>query len=182
MWMRHLPWMLAIAWLGVRIFLGNAWDVDKARNAGVLINILFVLLLVFFGINKHYRQLREGQSSFFEDLKACMKPALLYVVLAVAALGVYYGMLSNDIAQIRTARIEQFNTLMSDDSLRTAFFTDHPELAAKSREELIATNKENIERNVSVSTALMGGLLALTFIGFAYSLLAVFFWRTFVRK
>ncbi len=182
MWMRHLPWMLAIAWLGVRIFLGNAWDVDKARNAGVLLNILFVLLLVFVGINKQYRDLRGAQSSFFEDLKACMKPAILYVVLAVAGIGVYYGWLSNDITEIRTARIEQFNTMMSDDALRATFFTEHPELSAKPSEELMATNKENIERSVSVSTAIMGGSLALTFIGFMYSLLAVFFWRTFVRK
>jgi hypothetical protein len=43
-------------------------------------------------------------------------------------------------------------------------------------------NRDNVERNVSVQTRIMGGSLALTFIAIAYGLLAVFFWRTFVRK
>jgi hypothetical protein len=55
-------------------------------------------------------------------------------------------------------------------------------LKGKSKEELMAMNRENVERNVSVQTRIMGGSLALTFVAVAYSVLAVFFWRTFVRK
>lgn len=182
MWMRHLPWILALVWLGIRFVMGEMWDVEKAQNAGVLINILFILTLVFLGINRQYRTLQGKESSFFDDFKVCMKPAMLYVLVAVACIGVFYAWISNDIQELRSAYTETFNTGIADEANRTKFLSEHPDLAGKSVEELMAMNKENVERNVSVQTRFMGSLLALTFIGFAYSLLAVFFWRTFVRK
>lgn len=182
MWTRHLPWILALLWLVIRFVLGENWDVEKAQNAGVLSNILFILLLVFLGINSQYRLLKGMDSSFFDDFKACMKPAMLYVLVVVTCIGVYYAWLSDDIQELRTAYIETFNAGIVDEANRMKFLAEHPDLTGKSVEELITMNRENVERNVSVQTRLIGGLLALTFIGFAYSLLAVFFWRTFVRK
>lgn len=182
MWIRHLPWILALLWLVIRTVLGNFRDVEQSQNAGVLLNILFILLLVFLGINLHYRRNSATPTSFFDDFKACMRPAMVYVLTAVGCIGVHYAWLSDDISELRSAYIETFNNGIIDTANKERFIADHPELRDKSNEELMAMNVENVERNISVKTRILGGLLALTFIGFLYSLLAAFFWRTFVRK
>jgi hypothetical protein len=179
---KWLPLILALVWLAVRWILGIKLDVESAQNAGVLINILFILLLVFLAISIQYRKLQGTPSGFLDDFKACMKPALLYVLLAVVSIGVYYAWLSDDIQELRTAYIETFNQGIQDPANLENFLNQNPGEKGKSIEELMQKNKENVERNISVQTRLMGGSLALTFIAIAYGLLAVFFWRTFVRK
>lgn len=182
MWMKWLPVILALVWLAVRWILGLKLDVESAQNTGVLLNILFILLLVFLGISIHYRNLHGRVSGFLEDFKACMKPALLYVLTAVVFIGVYYAWLSDDIEELRSAYIQTFNEGIQDENNLNNFLSQHPEEKGKTVEELMQKNRDNVERNVSVQTRIMGGSLALTFIAIAYGLLAVFFWRTFVRK
>ncbi len=182
MWTRHLPWMFGLLWLIAKLAMGSFWEVDQVRTGGVLTNILFVLLIVFVGIQSHYGQQKGTKSSFFDDFKACMKPAMLYVICAVMAMGVYYAWLSDDIQNLQQTKIETFNAAIEVESSRAEILNGNKELAAKSNDELREQFRADIERNVSLKTLMLGGILALTFISFAYSLLAVFFWRTFVRK
>jgi hypothetical protein len=111
-----------------------------------------------------------------------MKAALKYVLAAVAAIAFYYGVLSNDVQTIREARINSFTTEMQSDENLAKIKSEHPELKDQTREQLIATNTANVERYVSVQMQVLGGLLALTFVSFMYSLLAVFFWRSVVKR
>ena len=182
MWTRHLPWMFALVWLVAKLVMRSLWDVDQVRTAGVLINILFVLLIVFVGIQTHYAKLKGLATSFFDDFKACMKPAMLFVLCAVVAMGVYYAFLSDDIAQLQQAKIDTFNAAIEVESSRAETLAGNKEREAMSNDELRALYRIEIERNISLKTLLLLGTLALTFISFTYSLLAVFFWRTFVRK
>jgi hypothetical protein len=181
MWISRLPWILALVWLATRWIVGRNMDVESAQNSGVLLNILFILLLVFLAINNQYRSLKGAKSSFLEDMKACMKPALLYVLSVIIFIGIYYAWLSDDIQQLRTAYIEVFNEGILDENNRVTFFSQHPELRDKSVEELMQMNRENVERSISVQTRIMGGSLALTFVAIAYGLLAVLIWRKFLR-
>ena len=182
MWISRLPWILALVWLATRWIVGRSMDVESAQNSGVLLNILFILLLVFLAINNQYRNLKGAKSGFLEDMKACMKPALLYVVSVIIFIGIYYAWLSDDIQQLRTAYIEVFNEGILDENNRVTFFGKHPELKDKSVEELMQMNRENVERSISVQTRIMGGSLALTFVAIAYGLLAVLIWRKFLRQ
>jgi hypothetical protein len=182
MWISRLPWILPFVWLAVRWTTGMQLDVESAQNTGVLLNMLFILLLVFLGIHIHYRDKQKPPTGFLEDMKACVKPALIYALLSIVCIGVYYSWLSDDIQELRTAYITTFDQGIQDENNFNGFLAQHPELKGKSKEELMAMNRENVERNVSVQTRIMGGSLALTFVAVAYSVLAVFFWRTFVRK
>jgi len=159
---RHLPWMFALLWLIAKLAMGSFWKVDQVRTGGVMVNILFVLLIVFVGIQTHYGKQKGLKSSFFDDFKACMKPAMLYVICVVVAIGVYYAWLSDDIRNLQQTKIETFNAAIEVESSRAEILKGNKELAAKSNDEL----REQFR----------------AFISFAYSLLAVFFWRTFVRK
>jgi len=182
MWLSRLPWILALVWLAVRWIIGNSLPVESAQNTGVLMNILFILLLVFLGISMHYKRLQGQPSGFFDDLKACMKPALIYVLMSVIFIGAFYAWMSDDIEELRAAYIQSFQDGIQNESNRNEFLIQHPELKGKSMDELIEMNRENVEQNVSVQTRILGSSLALTFVAFGYSILAVLFWRYFVRK
>ena len=182
MWLSRLPWILALVWLAVRWLVGSNLAVEAAQNTGVLVNILFILLLVFLGINVHYKRLQGQPSGFFDDFKASMKPALIYVLMTVVFIGVYYAWLSDDIEELRGAYVQTFNEGIQNETNLSEFLKQHPELKGKSVEELIQMNREKVEQNVSVQTRIMGSSLVLTFVAFGYSLLAVLFWRAFVRK
>jgi hypothetical protein len=111
-----------------------------------------------------------------------MKPAMLYVICAVVAMGIYYAWLSDDIQEFRQAKIDTFNAAIEEESSRAEALAGNAERAAKTNDQLRLEYRAEMERFISLKTLLLLGTPALTFISFAYSLLAVFFWRTFVRK
>jgi hypothetical protein len=180
--MNKLPWIMAGMWFAARIIAGKMMEIGNAKNFGVLSNILLILILIFLAIYYRYRNLGQNTSSFFEDLKECMKPALKYVLAAVALIGLYYGVLSNDLQTLREAHVQAFNEGILVEENLTKFRAEHPELKDYSVEQLMQANKENVERNASLHINIIGALLALTFVSLAYSLLAVLIWRVMVKR
>ncbi len=180
--MKLLPFIMAAMWLAARVVAGKFMGIENAKNFGVLSNVLLILILIFLTVYFKYKSLSGERPTFLEDLKDCMKSALKYVVTAVAAIALYYGVLCNDIQTIREARITTFNTEMQSDENLAKLKSEHPEVKDQTREQLMETNRTNVERYVSVQMQILGGLLALTFVSFMYSLLAVFFWRSVVKR
>lgn len=169
-------------WLAARYAAGQFMSLENAKNFGVLSNVLLILILIFLSIFFKYKTYTGERPSFFQDVKDCMKSAVKYVFAAVIAIGIYYGLLSNDVNTIRQQRITGFSEQVATDEGLAAFKAEHPEIRDKTREELYATNKENVERFVSVQSQMLGGLVALTLVSFMYTLLAVFFWRSVVKR
>lgn len=180
--MKFLPWAMAAMWLIARVIASQFLSIENAKNFGVLSNVLLILILIFLSIYYKYKTVTAERPGFFEDLKDCMKSALKYVMAVIAALALFYGVISNDVQVIRQARISAFEQDISTDEGLDKLKREHPEIKDKSREELLLTNKESVERYVSVQAQILGGLVALTFVSLAYSLLAVFFWRTVVKR
>jgi hypothetical protein len=180
---KFLPFIMAAMWLVARVIAGKFMGIENAKNFGVLSNVLLILILIFpFGVFQIQKLHGRKAFTFLSDLKDSMKAALKYVLAAVAAIAFYYGVLSNDVQTIREARINSFTTEMQSDENLAKLKSEHPELKDQTREQLIATNTANVERYVSVQMQVLGGLLALTFVSFMYSLLAVFFWRSVVKR
>ena len=171
-----------MVWLAFRWIIGRSLSVDSAQNAGVLSNILFILLLVFIGINAQYRRLKGQPSGFLDDLKACMKPALIYVLMSVVFIGVYYAFLSDDMEELRRAHMQAFNELIHDETKLAEYLSQYPDKVGKGSEALFQEKQNEVNQMISVQTKVMFSSIALTFASFGYSLLAVLFWRSFVRK
>lgn len=180
--MNRLPWIMAAMWLAARFVAGKFLTLENARNFGVLSNVLLILILIFLTVYFKYKVPREERPTFLSDMKDSMKSALKYVLGVVLAIAVYYSVLSNDIQVLRQSRIEAFNEEISSDDNLAKIRSEHPELKDHTREQLVETNKENVERYISVQAQILGGVLALTFVSVMYSLLAVFFWRSMVKK
>jgi hypothetical protein len=180
--MNKLPWIMAGMWFAARIIAGKMMEIDDAKNFGVLSNILLILILIFLAIFYRYRKLGQQPSSFFEDLRVCMKPALKYVLAVVAGIALFYGFLSNDLQTLQYAHISAFNEGILIEENLVQFRNEHPELKDYTVEQLMQTNKENVERNASLHINVIGALLALTFVSLLYSLLAVVIWRLMVKR
>jgi hypothetical protein len=144
-------------------------DLESAKSFGVLSNVLLVLILIFITVYSKYKTLPSERPTFIEDVKDCMKTAMKYVVGATLAIGIYYGVASNDIEVIREERIRIFSEQIATEE-------------GTSREDLLKKNKENVETFVSIKTQLLGGFVTLTFVSFVYSLLAVLIWRTIMKR
>ncbi len=180
--MKLLPWIMAIMWLGARYTARQFMSVENAVSFGVLSNILLIVILIFLVVYYKYKTLAGERPSFFEDFKDCMKVAMKYVIGATAAIFIYYGFLTNDVQTIRDARITNFNESINTDAGLSNLKTENPQLKNSTREQLIQTNKENVERFVSTNVQVLMGLFALVVVSLIYSLLAVFFWRSIVKR
>lgn len=180
--LRYLPWILAVMWFAARLLSRQFLGLENAKNFGVMSNMLLILILIFLTIYMRYRSLTGEIPGFMSDMKECMKSALKYVLAVTLAIGIYYGFFSNDLEEVRTAYIQTFNEQIQQAENLSKFRSEHTEYATSTVEEIMAANKENVERNVSVQARVLGALLALTIVSTVYSLLAVFFWRTVVKR
>lgn len=180
--MKYFPWILAFFWLAARIAVGRFMDLESAKSFGVLSNVLLVLILIFITVYSKYKTLPSERPAFIEDVKDCMKTAMKYVVGATLAIGIYYGVASNDIEVIREERIRIFSEQIATEEGLQKFYEAVPTEKGTSREDLLKKNKENVETFVSLKTQLLGGFVTLTFVSFVYSLLAVLIWRTIMKR
>lgn len=180
--MKYFPWILAFFWLAARVAVGRYMSLESAKNFGVLSNVLLVLILIFITIYNKYKTPIAEKPTFFEDVKDCMKVAIKYVIGSTVAIGLYYGVISNDVDVIRETRLKTFEEQIATQEGLEKFYLEVPQTKGKSREELIETNKKNVETFVSTKTQVGGGFVSLVFVSFVYTLLAVLIWRTVMKR
>lgn len=173
---------MAFFWLAARIAVGRFMDIESAKNFGVLSNVLLVLILIFITVYNKYKAQPSERPTFLADVKDCMKVAMQYVVGSTLAIGLYYGLASNDIEVIRSERIKMFSEEIATDEGLQKFYEAVPAEKGTSREDLMKKNQENVETFVSTKTQVVGGFVTLTFVSFVYALLAVLIWRTIMKR
>lgn len=176
---KYLPWFSALIWLILRISVSYILDPTAASNVGAFANLLGILAVVFVGIITRHRHQHE-RTSFGQDLKACLRQSLTYVIAATLALGIYYGVVGNDIEVTRDQNIRAFNTEISTEEGLASLKSQRPELESLTREEIQAKHVEHVVQNVSLHMKLLMSSVALMLASFVYSILGVVLWR-FVR-
>ncbi|MFN0030799.1 MAG: hypothetical protein ACKVOR_01420 [Flavobacteriales bacterium] len=180
--MRLLPWILAVMWLAARYVARQFMSIENAQSFGVLSNILIIVILIFLAIYNKYKSVGAERPTYFEDFKYCMKVAMNYVIGAIAAILLYYGLLTRDIDDKRQSSMEAFAIAISTDDGLAQCKVQWPQYALKTREQILDSKRSDVETFLSVQVQVIGGLLALTMVSIVYALLAVFFWRSIVRK
>lgn len=180
--MKYFPWILAFFWLVARVSAGRFMGLESAKSFGVLSNILLVLILIFITIYNKYKTPLATRPTFMEDVKDCMKVAIKYTIAATAAIGLYYGVISNDVEVLTNARIEMFEKEIASEEGLNKFHQEFPKTKDKSREELMEMNKENVATFVSVKTQIFGGFISLLIVSLIYTMMAVVIWRTIMAR
>ena len=181
--MGWFPVISALLWLILRVASREYLDVHAGMNLGVLTNILIILVLVFVSLLAHHRQMTKnsGAISFLEDFKRTLKYCLMFVLASACAMFLYYGLLSNDIYEIKQASLSAFQSMLQDASAKADFIAQHPDLSGKSDAELTENFTAQLSSNVTVHYRIVGSVFALLLVSLAYSLLGVLIWRNFMR-
>ncbi len=169
-------------WLAARYAARQLMSVENAVSFGVLSNVLLIVVLIFLVVYYKYKNFEGERPSFFADVKDCMKSAMKYVIGSVVGIGIFYGLLTNDIQDKRDLYMQALIESVSTEEGLAAYKEGRADHKNLGREEIIKSHNDNVEMIYSVKFQVVGALLALTVVSLIYSLLAVFFWRSIVKR
>lgn len=175
------PLFFGLLWLLGRTIIGKLTGPEQGMTYGALTNIFIILMLVFVALVFKYKEVKE-RPSFLSDLKDALRPALLYILTATVFIGLYYSVLSDDLVLMRNQKIAELDFALSTEEKVNELRQAYPLLKDATREQIYQQSKEGIDRNLSVQGLMVGGIMLLMLCAFLYALLAVFFWRTFVKR
>jgi hypothetical protein len=178
----YFPWYFAALWTVLRLVLRNTVGITEARNAAILINILMILTVVFLSMWFFYRQRPAPVSSFLEDVKRCVRNASMYIIGVAIGMGLYYGVMTNDIEELRNAhtlvRLEEISTEEGLQAYVSATRSDPGISRAAAEHQII----QDVHSQISLSKQLLFGIPLLLVASIFYALLTVVFWRQVLLK
>jgi hypothetical protein len=177
-----MPVALAIVWLVLRFAVGRSMAPTEAGTVGALSNIFMVLTIIFVSLVFKYKTPMKERPSFMADFRDAVRPGLLYVICALAAMSIYYGLLSNEIAVMREQKLAEIVQTVDTEEKVAEYKKLYPAFANKTREEIIQINQDGVRTYISLKSKIIGSSLALVVCSLVYGMLAVFFWRTFVKR
>lgn len=181
---KHIPWILAVIWFIFRWTYGASLDYDfeKGRNAGVLANILGILLVLFVNLVARHRTGQSAQSSFLTEVRAGMTQSLKYVAAVSVFMTIYYIQVSDELDRKR----------LHDYAVNSSLVDTEEELAQvrSANENLKGMSAEAILKSANARTDLMTGkgfVLSSSFIGLVftsllYAFIGTFLFRNYLRS
>lgn len=182
---RYFQWMplaLAIVWLVIRFAAGRSMAPTEAATVGALSNIFMVLIIIFIALVYKYKTPMKERPGFMADFRDAVRPGIWYVICALVAMGIYYGALSNEIAVMREQKLAEIVQTVDTEEKLAQYKMQFPAFASKTREEIIQVNQNGVRTYISLKSKLIGSSLALVVCALVYGMLAVFFWRSFVKR
>ena len=168
-------------WLLAKTVLHNFVSMETTTIAGVMLNMLFILIIAIFAINKQVKNTPAGDSHYLDDLKAVMRATSKYVLLAIVCLGLFNYVIARDsIIELQQARIEQIEQDYSEENFKLQQETNLT-LQHMDREEAMTLAKERIELFSKWYVQLTLSLIALLLAAILYSVIGSLLWRLMLR-
>ena len=106
----HSPYktgiIFCLAWLGIRFGLGQFLEPEIALKAGIMLNILFVLMSIFFVF--YFTKRKEGypETSGVQDLKLALKGGIVYVLFVSIGIYCFYSYIDDSLFVKKQEAIE----------------------------------------------------------------------------
>jgi len=176
------PWFFAMVWTLVRFIMGKTMAIDQARTTGILTNILLLLSVIFLSMWFHYRQRPAPVNGFLDDIKRCVKDASKYIIGVAMGMGLYYGVLTNDIEQFRNAQMKaRLEEVGTDEGLKNYLIQTHSD-ASMTRAAVENAIIQDVENQITLGKQISFGLPLLLIAAIFYALLTVVFWRQVLMK
>lgn len=179
---RTLVLICAALWLITKVVLLQFVPFETNVQAGVMLNLFFILLIGIFAIRRVSRRVPKAQRHFLEDVKAVARGTMQYVLAAVVALALFNYVIAKDDIAARQASLRQEITEQYEDQ---EFFEElkrqNPQIADMSRAEARDAALDNFDQFTSIYekwyVQLTLALLALMIAAVLYSILVTVLWR-----
>ena len=171
--------ILPFLWLGIRygIGWGSQFDAAIGTQWGVLSHLLLVLLAILFAMNQAHQRREYGFGYLF---KTAAKNAILYAVGSVLSIGIYYGVLSNELTVKRQHDIAQIIEETNTPEKIALIKQNNPTIQELSKEQIVQKAIEQTELFTNLKTMLSLAFFCLTILGFVYSLIAAWLFSQFL--
>lgn len=162
-----LPVLLAASWLALKVVLFYTGWVSDTFQAGVFLNLLFLVVLIYAAI----RRSTVG-GTFFDLVKASMRPAAMYVVLVSIGIFIYYSYLDDGFMDHRLEEaITSLEVYIEDNGGFEAYRETDPSITELDKESYLRKRREELGQYIFSPFAQTSySILALTVIAFLYSL------------
>jgi hypothetical protein len=167
--------IFALLWFGIRFGLAQFLEPAIAMKAGIMINILFVLLTIFFVFYFTKRKNGFQESAGLEDFKLCLKGGIIYVVLISITIYGYYSIDDSLFKQNMEVFEANLASKTKDDIIKEK--NNNPETKGMTSETYILKSRENQNKMNSPGTEAMFSMLGLTVWCLFASLFCAFIFR-----
>jgi hypothetical protein len=180
--LRWLPWALAALWFLFRWAIGeyHGYDFEKGQRAGVLANLLIILVLLFIALIIRHRSLPDGQG-FMQDVKGSLGMGVRYLLGVTALMALYYDSVSPEL-EMRRSRDRAANAAAIDTPEELAAIKqENPHLKSYSAEQILKAKNDQTELMTGTGVILSTSFIALFFTTVLYAFLVTFIFRQFIR-
>ncbi|MDG1261356.1 MAG: hypothetical protein P8H59_01130 [Flavobacteriales bacterium] len=168
-------------WLLTKTVLHNFVSMEINTVVGVMLNMLLILVIAIFTINKKVKGTPAGSSHYLDDLKAVLRATSKYVLLAIVCLGVFnYGIARESIIALQQARVDQIEQDYSEENYKVLQETNIT-LQHMEREEAMTLAMDRIELFSKWYVQLTLSLIALLLAAILYSIIGSLLWRLMLR-
>lgn len=180
---RILVLICAALWLITKVVLLQFVPFETNVQAGVMLNLFFILLIGVFAIR---RVTRHRRSDFIDSVKAVAKATSMYVLAAVFALAVFNYAIAADTIQLKyEADRKELQKVLQDGNNLAEIRANNPEAKKMTDEEIRSRSLESFDqRNEFLVTrwyfALTLSFFALMIAAVFYSLVLTILWRAFM--
>jgi hypothetical protein len=170
--------ILAVVWLLLRSAMPAIIGSDSSYTLGVFANLFFLLLAVYWSLRDLYSPGRPEDGNFLTDMKQALRAGSKYVILVTGFIFLTYSYIHKDyLAGKASMQLEAAKEELAKEGALEAVIEANPQLAGKTKEELMEMKTEQIQAFLSPQTQTLFSLVALMFMNMVYSVLIVLLFR-----
>jgi len=178
-----LPWFLALCWFIFRWITGEyiGYDFERGRNAGVMANLLIILVLLFITFITRLRSGNHRDEGLMSEVRAGMASGLKYIIATTAFMALYYLAVSPELA-MRREHDRQINTeLVSTPEKLEQIKSANPHLSKMTADDILTAANERTDLMTSPGVVISTSFLGLLFSTLLYAFLGAVIFRQFIR-
>lgn len=171
--------MLPLLWLILRTIIGLSTHYDSAKGSqwGILMHLLFILLAIVLAMMQSHQ---DAQYDFGVLFKKAARNAIIYSLLATLALGVYYGLISEELTVKKQQDIAQIIEQTDTPEEIALIKQNNTALQGLSKEQIVEKAIEQTTLFTQLKTMLSLAFFSLTLVGFLYSLISAWLFSQFL--
>ena len=175
-------WMVAtlpLLWLTCRTNIGLFTHYDSAKGSqwGILLHLLFILLAIVLAMVQSHHQ---AQYEFGHLFKKAARNAIIYSMGATLSLGIYYGMISDELTIKKQQDIAQIIEQTDTPEEIALIKRNNSALKSLSKEQIVEKAIEQTTLFTQLKTMLSLAFFSLTLVGFLYSLISAWLFSQFL--
>lgn len=178
-----LPWMLALCWFGFRWIAGEytGYDFERGRNAGVMANLLIILVLLFITFIVRHRNSESAGSGLLSEVRAGLATGLKYIVATIALMAMFYTVVSPELSARRDHDRAMNASLVDTPEKLEQIKAGNSHLRSLSSEEILRAANERTDLMTSPGVVISSSFIGLLFATLLYAFLGAFIFRQFIR-